>query len=409
MKILDFLDNVYDISNVKKYRVGAKEQEIIMRLNTLWCYKLALFTASERIGSILSKCEIKTYVKNNPVEESNWYLFNVEPNPNQTSCEFMKQLARQLVFHQEALVVVIDGNLYIASSFEKDEYQIRETYFKNVCINIYGESELALEGIFSGENAIYIKAFDQELSMVLMQMAQEYAGLIENIKKIGNNKLKFALHIDETAMAGDDFDEYLNEIVNEDFAKLVSDNHAILPLPNGFKLEAINSGLNGENGRFVNSSVNTELDEIFKQVGQALNIPLSVMNGTYQNDDKDDFLTFCIDPLCDMISEAFNRKFYGKKYVLEGTYLDFDTKKIKHFDILTVSDSINKLISSGVYTINEIRAFLDEQPIDEEIGNIHWITRNYAVIGDYIDDPQNSATYTEEKREAEKKKGVKDE
>ena len=115
------------------------------------------------------------------------------------------------------------------------------------------------------------------------------------------------------------------------------------------------------------------------------------MLGTYEENDMDDFLTFCIDPLADLISEAFTRKMFSKDEVKKKSYIQMDTKKIKHFDILTVSNSINKLISSGVYTINEIRGILDEKPVDSEIGDVHWITRNYAIVGDYIQEQQNYA------------------
>lgn len=103
----------------------------------------------------------------------------------------------------------------------------------------------------------------------------------------------------------------------------------------------------------------------------------------------DEFLTFCLDPLCSLIGECVNRKYYGKKQILSKTYCRLDTKKVKHFDILTISDAINKLISSGVYTINEVRTLLEEPLIDKEIGDKHWITRNYAVVGDYIQEMSN--------------------
>ena len=56
---------------------------------------------------------------------------------------------------------------------------------------------------------------------------------------------------------------------------------------------------------------------------------------------------------------------------------------------MTISTAVNKIISSGVYTINEVRKQLGETPIDPAIGDVHWITRNYAIVGDYIQDPDN--------------------
>ena len=61
---------------------------------------------------------------------------------------------------------------------------------------------------------------------------------------------------------------------------------------------------------------------------------------------------------------------------------------------MSVAGISNNVISSGVYSINDLRTKLNEPLIDEEIGDVHFITRNYAVVGDsYLEDPTNSINY----------------
>lgn len=365
--------------------------------NTLWQYKLALTTVSERIGAILSKCEFKTMVKGEVIYKDNWYLFNFEPNRNQTGCEFIKQLVNELIFsdkHEAVVVIVRSGgkdNLYVATEYECTENDMYDNVYKNVKINTRGYGEdLLLNRTFIGDEVIKIKYLNSGLENIFNEMKIMYKDMMKNVIKAGTYTQKYVLNMDSTAEGDPNFNENLNHLLDEDFRSFIKGENALLPLYNGMKLDRVSNAQEvAQNSSISNDSINKQFKEIMGVVGQPFNIPSSVMLGTYEENDLDDFLTFCIDPLADLISEAINRKYYGKSKVLEGTKIQIDTKKIKHFDILTVSNSINKLISSGVYTINELRKMLDEKPIDSDIGDIHWITRNYAIVGDYVKEQSN--------------------
>lgn len=351
---------------------------------------------AELYGSMLSRCDFNTYVKGEKVEKDVWYRLNVEPNPNQSSSEFMKQLARRLVFNGEALIIKTDnGNLYIASQYRKSDRQLVETWFDNVWVDVYEDNStpaLQLQGKFYGENAIYITYHNANVRQYINQMNNLYEELINNVRDVGSSATKYKLKVDTGAMNGVDVDwqSELEKILNEDFKALVSKKHALVPLLNGFDIDVLNaSNNNAENSAVASNNVNNMFEDIKVNVGNIYNVPKSFMLGTFEKNDMDEFLTFGLDPLCSLIGECVNRKYYGKKQILEKTYCELDTKKVKHFDILTVSDAINKLISSGVYTINEIRQILGETLIDSEIGDKHWITRNYAVVGDYIQEMTN--------------------
>lgn len=382
-----------------------KKSSIKMDAKTLSCFlqaqelvynKYAQSIVAERYGALLSQCDFITYVNGEIVERDVWYRLNVEPNPNQSSSEFMKQLARRLVFDGEALIIKTDdGNLYIASSFMKGDYQLAETNFKNVIVDIYEDGTVApyqLTGTFSGDSAIYIRYQNDRALQYINQMNNLYADLIANTRQSGSSAIKYKLKVDTTAQNGVGFelDKEMAKILDEDFKALVDNKHAIVPLPNGFDLDVLNpSNNNAQNSATASNNVNNMFEDILINVGQIYNIPKSFMLGTYEENDLDEFLTFGLDPLCSLIGECVNRKYYGKQQILNKTYCRLDTKKVKHFDILTISDSINKLISSGVYSINDLRKLLEEPLIDKEIGDKHWITRNYAVVGDYIQEMTN--------------------
>lgn len=394
---VDFLFTEEDEYGNSKVTLNTWTDDIEEMYSSLWAYHLALGIACERIGSTLSRCEFKTYINGEQVEGENYYLLNIEPNPNQSAAEFRKQLIRILVLSptHDALIVVLDNvegkkqAMYIAESFQKGNFVVLETSFNNVTINPYGDSTYALKGTYSGKKAIYIKYTNNELNQIFNAMQNTYYQLIVNAKKAGSYRMKYVLSMDSTAENNPNFEEDLQDILDVQFAKFMKGENAVLPLYSGMKLEQISAGADlGQNASVANKSVDTQIDETITKVGLAFNIPKSVMLGEFETEDIDPFLMFCLNPIAELITQAFNRKWYGKDNVMKGTKCKLDTKQARNYDLISISNPINKIISSGVYTINEVRKELGENKINPEIGDIHWITQNYAVIGNYVNDPE---------------------
>ena len=96
-------------------------------------------------------------------------------------------------------------------------------------------------------------------------------------------------------------------------------------------------------------------------------------------------LTFCLDPLANMLMQEINRKRTGKSEMKNGTYMRVDTTKVKHIDMFGIATSVDKLISSGIYTVNMILRAIGETEIDEPWANQHFMTKNYSTIQELID------------------------
>ena len=92
------------------------------------------------------------------------------------------------------------------------------------------------------------------------------------------------------------------------------------------------------------------------------------------------FLTFCIDPIADMIGEELTRKVYGFEGWKKGCYIKVDTSTINHIDVLDVAEKVDKLIASGVNCIDEVRAIIDYPALDSDFSKTHFITKNYDTI-----------------------------
>ena len=369
----------------------------------LWAYQLAFNVIAERIAALMSKCEIKTYINGEERHGDNYYLFNVSPNCNQSAAEFKRQLVKQLILssNHEALIVAIDGagdrkgtSLYVATAFDRHtDTQLYGPLYDNVHLDVFdtGGGITFSNRQFTSSDTIYIKYTNEQISSIFDHMRVLYSSLAENAGMAGTYRQKYTLEIDQTAEANPDFNENMQALLNEDFDRFIQGKNAVLPLYSGMKINQVSAGADlGQNASIANKSINAQVDEIIAKVGMAFNLPRSLLLGDFEKDDLDNALTYCIDPLAELITQALNRCYYGKDAVLGNTYCKVDTEKARHIDYYTIGNISNSLISSGVYSINEVRRKMGERDIDPVIGDVHMVTRNYGVLNkDYLQDTQN--------------------
>ena len=111
-------------------------------------------------------------------------------------------------------------------------------------------------------------------------------------------------------------------------------------------------------------------------------------NITNMNEIVKVFLTFCIDPIAEMLSEEITRKTYpGYLEWSKGNYVKVDTSTINHIDILDVAEKADKLIASGTCCIDEVREIIGFDKLNTKFSQQHFITKNYdtaenRLIGD---------------------------
>lgn len=413
MGFMSFLEHLFFEDNDNNVELNTKSISFDRKtLDELWATRLALNITAERYGALLSKCEFKTYINGKVTRGDNWYTLNVRPNPNQSAAEFKKQIARKLIMSptHDVLIVCLDkvGTrrqcMYVAESFKRSELQMFESSFTDVTISTHSDETYQLRGIFSGDKAIYFKLTNKELDVIFSAMRAQFARLAYNAEKAGTYRQKYVLSVDQTAEAQQGFEENMQTLLDEQFNAFINGDNAVIPLYAGMKLDQTSAGADlGQNASIANKSVNAQVDEALIKIGLAFNIPESITMGRYEADDLDQMLVWCIDPMAQLITDAFNSRWYGERAVIGGTYCRLDTEGCRHFDLVTIAQLSNNAISSGVYSINNIREKAHEEPIDPAIGDVHWITRNYAVTGEYMNDPENSATYTEDKRKEKSK------
>lgn len=332
------------------------------------------------IANTISKCEFKTYLKNQEVKSDEYYLWNIEPNVNQNSSQFIAALITNLLFKGEALAVDINGQLINADSFNQQEYAIVPNVFSNVT-----SSTMNFNRTFNMNDVLYLKVDNPDMQKLLFNLLDDYENIINmaigKYKRSGGRK--GIAKISGTSKGDKDYKEKIDDLFNNKFKKYFEAENAVVNLPKGVDYDE-------KSGDTTKKSTSDVIDiesltkEAFQRAAQAWKVPPSLVMGDIANDNGlvDDFLTFCIDPICNMLQKEINRKRYGKDAFLAGSYLSIDTTCIKHIDVFEIAEKIDKLIASGMYSVDELRTKIKDTALNTDWSKKHWITKNYQDIND---------------------------
>jgi len=342
--------------------------------------ELAFYSCVNMIASSVSKCEIKTFKNNVEVKEKEYYLWNVEPNINQSSSVFMHKLISQLYKNNEALVIEQNGQLLVADHFQQREYALRECLFEGVTVG-----DFSFGKTFSMSEVMYFKLSEKNMREVTNGIYEGYGKLIAyGMKAYQKSRGNRGILNYETISQGNEAAKIaFDDLMNNRFKKFFTAENAVLPLPKGYTYEDIGSKTYSNEGT---RDLRAMADDIFDFTAKATGIPPALAKGDIAGikDAILSYLTFCIDPVILMITEEINRKRSGFAGFKQGTYVKINTKAILHVDLLSVSNAIDKLIASGAFTINDIRKLVGEDEIKEEYANTHFLTKNYSTVEEVL-------------------------
>lgn len=372
MKIIDFFRDIF--SGKETIALTQKFED---DCTALAVEAFSVHTAINLISGLIAKCEFKTFLNGKEVKGEDYYSWNFEPNKNQNSTEFISKLVSKLLFENECLVIESGGQYLVADDFYRHEYALIEDYFDNVTIK-----DFTFQKTFKMSDVFYFKLNDKNITKLLDGLMQGYNNLMNmavgKYKRSGGRK--GIVHLDVTKSGNEEEKRRKQKLFDEDFKAYFTAENAVLPLHKGEEY----TEQNGEGSKKSTSEmkdIRDLLDEMFTRAAQAYKIPPSILKGDIANVSEitDNLLTFCIDPIVDLLQTEINRKMYGKE-VLKDSKIIIDTTAILHIDIFSIAEKIDKLISTGMYSINELRRKIGDTVIKETYANKHYITKNYTGI-----------------------------
>jgi HK97 family phage portal protein len=335
--------------------------------------ELALFIGISYIANTLSKCEFKTYEKGEEVQNKLYYMLNVSPNPNENSSQFINKFVENYFYKGHSLIIPHNNMIYCADDFDIDETNpLKENLFFNMT---FGCQQLRKKS--KASDVFYFKLDNQNVKGLVDALYLQYGAVISQAlsayKRTNGTKYKMIL---ENYKAGDmQFNKIFNEVLKEQLKTFIDNDNAIYPQYKGIDLQEFSTKTAKDTGDII-----TMRKEIFEVTAQALKIPLPMMLGniTNMNEIVKVYLSVCIDPLADMISEEFTRKYYSYEEWKEGYSIKVDTSCINHADILDVADKVYNAVGSGVANIDDMRKRLGWKPLGTDFSKQFFLSKNFV-------------------------------
>ncbi len=360
--------------------------------------QMAFWAIVRKIGSAVASVKWETYRRGRAVEANESWCWNVEPNPNQTREEFFQALVGQLFRKKEALVVEVGRNArYVADSFACEKHLSGDIY------SSVTTHEHQLPGIFKEQDVMHITYEGMSYQEIMASVSDAQGKLIKSASSsyVRNQGMRGILKIDDTTHAAPGFEDEYEELVNDKFKKFFNAENAVLPLFSGYEFDMKEStGGSTKSSLSGTRDIRSLYDDIIELTAQTMGVPLSVVTGKQpMKEDFTQFITSCVMPIVKMFCEEANRKIYGRTLVAAGTYMRANYNGIRYADMFDLAEPIDKLISSGVFSVNDIRQCLGLDRINEEWADQHWITKNYSPAQDLLAGLQESEGKEEEDNE----------
>lgn len=371
--ITDWFRNLFNLDGTVEVDgyAGTLSAELFMK-------ELAVQACVNLIANAVSRSEFLTYDKGLAVRNDNYYLFNVEPNQNKSSSKFWRDMVHKLVYENECLVIQQNGMFYVAESFTTVKYAFKENIYKDVVVEEY-----ALNKNFKESDIMHFELHDQAIKILIEGIYSSYGNLIayskDNYKR--SNAKRGTLDVPTSYPQTEKAQEQLELLLSKRFKKFFeAEGGAVLPLTNGLKYTdlATTGYKTGSDSRDIRALV----DDVFDYTAIAFQIPPQLLKGTVADTDKviSNFLTFCVNPIAELITDEINRKYYGKKAFLEKTYVKLDTTRITNVNIKDIANALDILTRVGIYCVDDSLKALGMEPLDTEYSRQRWMTKNYSPI-----------------------------
>lgn len=341
--------------------------------------KLAVQSCINLIANTLSLSEFRTFDRGVEIRKDNYYLFNVEPNPNKNSAKFWRDVVSTLVYNNECLIIQESDHLYVADSYTV----VPGTFVENLYTDIK-VGEMLLRNKYRESQVIHLELHNERIREVVDGLYESYGKLItaaqKHYKRNGSKRgaLEIPANFPQTEAAQKDLHDLLNNRFKTFFE---AEGGAVLPLTNDLKYVELDGGTQTK-GSIEGRDIRAFIDDVFDYVAIAFQVPPQLLKGNVADTDKavNNFLTFCINPLAELLSDEINRKMYGKRAYLERTYMRIDTSHIRAVDIADVANALDVLVRIGAYSVDDCLKHLGMEPLNTDWSQQRWMTKNYEPI-----------------------------
>ena len=343
------------------------------------------------ISQTLSLAEFQTFEKGEETRKDLYYLLNVEPNQNQSASDFWRTVVEDLVHRDKALIVPIGATKWLkARDWEIDERAMVDNRYLNIDVGTKSKPYILNEQFKLESDVLSFRWHNLKVGRLMDGIYGDFQKLIassqSNYVKGTSNKgiVEVGTEYPKTPEAQERLQTLTNEYF-KDFYKATGS--AVMPLDKGLTYREISGPQSGSTSANLSRESRNFIDDVFDLTAMSFGIPSALLRGEVADLDNvvRQYITFCINPIAEIITDEINRKIYRRDKYLERTYAKLDTSRIRAIDIKDIASSLDILLRTGAYTVNDSLRVLGKEPIDGEVGDQRFMTKNYAPIESVID------------------------
>lgn len=343
---------------------------------------MAIDKAVNMIAKAIAKSEFVVHRGGNKTKDDAYWVLNIQPNSNETATEFWIKCIRKLLIEQECLIVHVNKQLYRAHSFQTDQAVTKGKKYSNIILEAKDDT-FGLQKTFKAEDVMHLLNPNKKIKQYLDKNLKIYNSIASGLltaKKTASIP-KFTLNIEgATPLIRKKKEDGTEEILTidkykEEIKKLLeSEGIEILVNQTGMSVSQLQ----------ISTSITSEeivkiAKEIFTECAYAFDIPIAVFLGeiTEKADSTNEFITYAVNWLVEILNDSMNMALVGKDAYLKGEKIWIDMSKYKHVDVIESASSLDKLRAIG-FSLDEIFEMVGWQPLNTEFSRQRVITKNYT-------------------------------
>jgi HK97 family phage portal protein len=372
-----FKSKTGDISNVLEI--------IATDLTKVQLAVMAQEKAACMIAKAIAKSEIVLTKGEERRKDEEYYRLNIRPNDNETATDFWFNVARELVSTGDCVVVrMANGKYYRANSYQMDDYVLFGKTYSNITITD-GYNEVTLRYGVNSDDVLHFRFGTEKLRVFtknVLGCLDDALDAVRSLETIANTpllkyKVDANLQFRRRTTDGKEVRLTLDNVLDEFKAKIDGKKLAIITEQTGSSLEFMDVK------KQVSAAEVTALaDTINKECAAAYDIPLGVFNGqiTEQSDATNEFITYAVSPVAEVINDTLNAKLVGQADYVAGERAFVWLAHFKHIDVIDAANSLDKLRAIG-FTLDEIFEMVGYPALNTDFSTKRALTKNYATEG----------------------------
>ena len=341
--------------------------------------------AAGMIAKAIAKSEIVLTKGENRRKDIEYYRLNIRPNDNETGTDFWFNVAHDLVRTGEAVVVrVQNGKYYRANNWNMDDYVMFPKTYSDIVLTD-GFNEFSMRYRISSDDIMHFRFNTAKMRVFtdnVLNCMNDAMNAVQALETITHTPIfKYRtdanLQFRRKTQDGKEVRITLDDVMDSFKSKIDGKKLAIIHEQNGTSLDYLDFKSN-----VTAAEVQAMADMINKECAAAYDIPLGVFNGqiTEQSDATNEFITYAVSPVAEVINDTLSAKLVGEKDYIRGERAFVWLAHFKHVDVMDAAPQLDKLRAIG-FTLDEIFEMVGYPALNTEFSTMRALTKNYTTEG----------------------------